>query len=594
MDARRSAPKGLTYCNAAAAGGISMSGMRALVVCLAATGIAAAQIGYPGGPPVGYPGGGYPPGYPSPYPGGPYPGSPYPGSPYPGTGGGVPAPRGSGRQPKNSKNKNEPLPNFRGKLKHMDSKSISLELDDYRVMEFRVTGKTKFNKNGDEVKSPKFDEGDQISVEALEENDNSMTAVNVYWEKAAAAVAKAEKNKDGVYDTWKDAPKDPGDPGPPKLKRSEPPQQAQSAPPEPAPAQPASPQPTSPQQQASSQPQPSQPAPAQPTFSQPDAIDTTSAGPLPPLPGDPRDPGPPTLKRGKPAARAESPQAAASQLPASRPAPSRPAPVQTASNVPLPNVDLPPVALPRAERPEDQVPLPARQEDALIQKAAEAALEFTETLPNYVCQEMMARSLSDSQPANWRPQDVIAMAVVYENGKENYRNITLNGKSTNKPLSELGGAYSTGEFGTVLIDLFSPATAAEFHQRGESRIAGITAKLYGFDVKRENSHWDLHFGPQTYTPAYAGSVWIDPGTGRVLRIEMEARGLPSDFPADHVESATDYQYVRLGDAKQYLLPVHAETLSCQRGTQYCSRNVIDFRNYHKYSGESSIEFAPVK
>src|SRR5690348_17401094 len=151
-----------------------MSGMRSLVVCLAATGIAAAQIGYPGGPPVGYPGGGYPPGYPSPYPGGPYPGSPYPGSPYPGTGGGVPAPRGSGRQPKNSKNKNEPLPNFRGKLKHMDSKSISLELDDYRVMEFRVTGKTKFNKNGDEVKSPKFDEGDQISVEALEENDNSM------------------------------------------------------------------------------------------------------------------------------------------------------------------------------------------------------------------------------------------------------------------------------------------------------------------------------------------------------------------------------------------------------------------------------------
>jgi hypothetical protein len=80
----------------------------------------------------------------------------------------------------------------------------------------------------------------------------------------------------------------------------------------------------------------------------------------------------------------------------------------------------------------------------------------------------------------------------------------------------------------------------------------------------------------------------------VLRIEMEAKGLPKDFPADHVESATDYQYVRLGGTQQFLLPVHAETLSCQRGTAFCSRNTIDFRNYHKYTGESSVEFGTVK
>jgi hypothetical protein len=71
---------------------------------------------------------------------------------------------------------------------------------------------------------------------------------------------------------------------------------------------------------------------------------------------------------------------------------------------------------------------------------------------------------------------------------------------------------------------------------------------------------------------------------------MQAYGFPDAFPADHVESATDYQYTRLGDAKQYLLPVHAENLSCQRGSNFCSRNVIDFRNYHKYTGESSITF----
>jgi hypothetical protein len=90
-------------------------------------------------------------------------------------------------------------------------------------------------------------------------------------------------------------------------------------------------------------------------------------------------------------------------------------------------------------------------------------------------------------------------------------------------------------------------------------------------------------------------VWIDPATARVLRIEMDAKGFPAEFPTDHVESAIDFQYIRLGDLKQYLLPVHAETLSCTRGTVECSRNVIDFKNYHKYTGESTITFgSPTK
>jgi hypothetical protein len=52
--------------------------------------------------------------------------------------------------------------------------------------------------------------------------------------------------------------------------------------------------------------------------------------------------------------------------------------------------------------------------------------------------------------------------------------------------------------------------------------------------------------------------------------------------------------VRLGGTQQFLLPVHAETLGCQRGSSFCSRNTIDFRNYHKYTGESTIEFQDVK
>ena len=407
----------------------------------------------------------------------------------------------------------------------MDSKSITVELDDYRVMEFKITAKTKYLKNSEELKSPKFNPGDQVSVEAAEEPGGYLTAVNVYWEKAASAEASSAEKKDGTVDTWKDAP----------------PQSATERTPSPAAR----------------------------------ATD---------------DPGPPKLQRGKPVERAES-----SPPPSEQPAPQRtPQPLQTAANLPPSGVELPKPALSTAEPAEDQTPLGSHQEDPLIRKATDAALEFTETLPSYFGQEMMSRSESESKPANWRPLDVVTMAVIYENGKESYRNLAINGKATNKSIDDLGGAKSTGEFGTVLMDLFSPSTAADFRHRGESRVAGTTAKLYDFSVERENSHWSLHFGAQTYQPAYSGSVWIEPQTGRVLRIEMQARDLPKEFPTDHVESTTDYQYVRLGGTQQFLLPVHAETLSCQRGSSFCSRNVIDFRNYHKYAGESSIEFGSIK
>jgi len=475
----------------------------------------------------------YPGGYPGQYPGG-YPGQ-YPGS----RGPSIPIP-GRKSKDKPAKDSGQPLPNFRGKLKQMDAKSITIELGDYRQLEFRRNDKTKFFKNGEELKTPKFNPGDQVSVEGPEEADGSLTAVNVYWEKAADAesTASGKQKDDSVVDTWKDDPKD-------KDKAA--------------------------------------PATAAAT------TEASAEKAPPPSKADPDDPGPPKLTRG----RVDDPKREKASEP----------PAETASNrIPQPAIERP-VAAPapgsepsgpppvlRRSNDEDNIPVTRRTEDQLIRRAADAALDFTETLPSYVCQEVMSRFQSESRPANWQPMDVISMNLVYENGREDYRDLAVNGKPVKKKMEDIGGAWSTGEFGTVLIDLFSPATAAEFRYQRDSRSGGVSAKLYDFQVTRERSHWSIHMTGQSYNPAYRGSVWIDPQTARVLRIEMQAYGFPDAFPTDHVESATDYQYTRLGDAKQYLLPVHAETLSCQRGSSYCSRNTIDFRNYHKYTGETSITY----
>jgi hypothetical protein len=434
---------------------------------------------------------------------------------------------------------NAPLPNYRGNLKQMDDKSLTLELDDHREVLFKRNSKTRFYKNGDEVKSPKFDVGDQLSVEGPTDPNGNLTAVNVYWEKSAhgAATASAgDKGKDSATpDAWKDDPK------------SGPPATTQIAP-------------------------------------------QTAAN-------DPDDPGPPKLVRGKAADPDREHAATVPDQPPTAPqsaAGASNAPPLLATAEPAGNTAVSSGGTPSILRDADNEPVRRPMGDPLINRAVEAALDFTEGLPNYVCQEMMARYESTTRPANFQAIDIVSVAVVYQDGKEDYRDVTINGKPIKKNMEQMDGAWSTGEFGTMLIDLLSPATGAEFHYRKDDRTSGVVTKLYDYSVKRENSHWQITMSSQSYKPPYKGSIWIDPATGRVLRIEMQAYGFPEDFPTDHVESAMDYQYTRLGDTKQYLLPVHAETLSCQRGTDFCSHNVIDFRNYHKYSGESNITFGDIK
>ena len=224
----------------------------------------------------------------------------------------------------------------------------------------------------------------------------------------------------------------------------------------------------------------------------------------------------------------------------------------------------------------------------LIERARDAAANFLNNLPNYVCTQVTTRYQSETKVPNWQALDNISAELVYENGKESYRNLQINNKPTKKSPEE-SGAWSSGEFGTVLEDLFSPATAADFHFVRDTTTNRMKSGNYDFTVDRPHSHWKIAVQSQFLLPAYQGSVWIEKSTARVLRIEMQATEIPKQFPEDVVETTVDYDYVSLGTEK-YLLPVHAELLSCERGSYRCQRNTIDFRTYHKFTGESTIKF----
>jgi hypothetical protein len=289
----------------------------------------------------------------------------------------------------------------------------------------------------------------------------------------------------------------------------------------------------------------------------------------------PEAPDRPILRRGKPK-RTDSDDAEAPAAKPQRAAASAPAAPKSDS------IDF-------TITSEDAAKTAVYKDDARVTQTREWASTFTQGLPNFVCQQVTTRYMQESKSSGWEPLDVVTAKVVYEDGKEKYQEITVGGKRTNKNMMDLGGSTSTGEFASILMSLFEGQRAQFRFSESTSLTGGVAAAVYNFKVALRSSDWTIRVGGQSLMPAYNGSVWIEKASPKVRRIEMQAINVPKDFPDDAVESTVDYDQVRLG-TNMFLVPIHAEVLSCQRGTTICTKNAIDFRDYHKYSGESSVEF----
>jgi hypothetical protein len=226
--------------------------------------------------------------------------------------------------------------------------------------------------------------------------------------------------------------------------------------------------------------------------------------------------------------------------------------------------------------------------DSVIDDARDAARSFSSDLPNFLVQQVTTRYQGSRYVDNWKSVDVVTSDVASVDGKEDYRNIKVNGQPTTRP--EDSGAWSTGEFQVTLQDILSPMTAAAFKPDGEDRLANRAALVYTLSVEQSHSHWMLvSENGRQYKPAYKGTIWIDKETRRVLRIEQQALGLPRDFAYDKAESMVEYGYVNI-EGTRYLLPIQSVNMACNTGSSGCSRNVIEFRNYRKFSADSSITF----
>jgi hypothetical protein len=558
-----------------------MKMLRGTTVWLSFALAALAQIPgqYPGQyPPGQYPPGQYPPGQRIPGQTGPT----IPGTGRPRNGQGQPQPDNRGKR---SNSEAKLLTTTTGILRRVAPNQLVIEPDDHRIVWYRLAPQIMVRKEGKDADLKDFALGDYLSVDSNSDDDSIMTAVSVSWKKDATPDDLAEASK-----TW-DLPRPETvargsgtstSAAPTNSSASSPPREAgddrpvlRRKDPEPAPAPQAESVPDKPKEVAAASP-PAAAAP--PKEEEPDnSPPPTQIRPPDPKP-DADDPGRPALRRGVPAPRrqtAPEPEVIASSV---TPAPANPAPVRP--------VAVAPAAPPPPPAPPQSIPL---GDDSVITKAREAAFTYSETLPNYLVQQMTTRYQSDRPKAGWQALDIVTADLTYQDGRESYKNIKIGNKSVNTSMEEIPGSRSTGEFSTLMEQLMEEG-AAKFRPGGQETIRNRSAYVYSFEITREFSRWRIEAPSQLYYPAIKGSIWIDKETSRILRIEQSGKGMPSLFPFDTIETTADYDFIRLGTAGPYLLPVEAEVLSCQRGTSICSRNKIEFRNYRKFGAETNITF----
>jgi len=264
--------------------------------------------------------------------------------------------------------------------------------------------------------------------------------------------------------------------------------------------------------------------------------------------------------------------------------------------------------------------MPARpsvdQQRSIFHEIDLNAIHYTRSLPNFICTEVVHRyryveprrtlptrgmtrgpirgQIDDdlSGAGSWTPFDVLTVKLSYFENREKYELTLVNGRQTRATYESTGGAISEGDFGSVMLEIFSPDSGTKFQWDHWTHLRKRLTRVYSYYTAKERSHYRIgvgeHPGDRNIVIAgRRGFVYADAATSMVMRITGEAESIPVDFPVLAQSSILDYDYGDVG-GKQFLLPLRVQNQ--MKTARIYFKNVAEFKEYRKFTGESSISF----
>ena len=233
-------------------------------------------------------------------------------------------------------------------------------------------------------------------------------------------------------------------------------------------------------------------------------------------------------------------------------------------------------------------PPPPEEQQAIISEIREYARNYSKSLPDFICTQVTRKYVDRRSSDYWQPVLTVMEHLTYFEQQEHYKVSMVNDRSVDLSHEQLGGAGSSGDFGSMLKVTLNPKADAlvEFDRWGKLR--GKICYVFSYRISSGNSEYSILWErTDRIITAYRGLIYVDKDTHLIIRLTLEAVDIPASFPVQEASEILDYDYVKISD-REFLLPLKAQVF--MRHDRERTRNDIDFRAYRKYSAEAVIQF----
>jgi len=235
------------------------------------------------------------------------------------------------------------------------------------------------------------------------------------------------------------------------------------------------------------------------------------------------------------------------------------------------------------------IPPPSPDEQqAVISEVRDYAANYSKSLPDFICTQVTRKYVDPSGMEFWALEATITEHLTYFDQQEHYKLTLVNNKYVDLPHEAVGGASSSGEFGSLLRLTLARKADATIEFDHWATLRKRRAYVFSYSISSGNSDYSILWEKNLrIIVGYRGSIYVDKDTHQVLRITLQATEIPPTFPVQEARTTLDFDYADIS-SHTFLLPLRAEIR--MRHDKFLSRNLIEFRMYRKFSADAEIKF----
>ena len=229
--------------------------------------------------------------------------------------------------------------------------------------------------------------------------------------------------------------------------------------------------------------------------------------------------------------------------------------------------------------------------DGLLPHIQHNVAEYVAAIPNYTCTEIIHRYQRPRRVNEFQTLDTIKLEVAVLNGTERFALAGSTEFGDQDLLKEIvGGSYgalSKGDFVIHARNIFL-RDQATFRPPQMEKFGDRDAIRLDYEVPLAKSNFLLNADGKKAIVSYKGSVWVDKDTLQLIRINIEALGIPRELRLRAAESEVNYASARFGDAV-VLLPSSSQ-ITMQHSSGVDVRSRIEFSGCRQYGATTKLSF----